>query len=499
MAGKITILAVVLVGLVFNAVPAGAATPTPYSSPSSDSPSAVFLTAAQVNGALDYAEIYNSSELPVNMVGWKVAFSTSDGELCEITLQDWLRPKSYGLVGERTIISGDDNFLSFNIADCGLAVTPATYVNDIYLVEGDVIRDRLLPGKDENNEAWVRRNKTASCTSALLREGNFLSDFISADSWAKCREQLYTGGWYIGPPPDVDGLQILEVLAKSRKCSPVEVDLTCGDYVKLYNPTGHDINLADYRLRIGYQGQSVSVTNTFTWGKEVMPELEEYILPSGEYFMLTVRNDGDLLSITDGGGFVWLEDFYGAKIYSQTIVEYPDASSTTKEGWAWAFDGEGWQWTSAPQPYAPNYFPLPEPEPVIPTSALVPCRPDQFRNPDTNRCKLIASASSSLMPCKPSQQRNPATNRCRSVAGASTTLKPCGPGQERNPATNRCRKIVGTAEAAYAVEDVPTDLSSNMGWWLAGAAGIGVVGYGTYEWRRELLGLLGKAKGLFGK
>jgi hypothetical protein len=497
MAGKVIILAVVLVGLVFSAAPASAATPTPYSTHPADPPSAVFLTAVQVNGVLDYAEIYNSSEVPANMAGWKVSFSTVDGELCEIALQDWLRPEGYGLIGEQSIITGDDNFLSFDTADCGLTITQTTYIDAIYLVEDSVIRDSLTLSDTHDNESWVRRTTTTS-SNTLRRTNDFAYDFEKSSAWSK-RPQVYTGGWYAGPPADVEGLQILEILANSRKCSPIEIDLTCGDYVKLYNPTNHEINLADYRLRIGYQGQSASVTNTFTWGLELQPELEEYILPPGEYFMLTVRNDGNLVSITDSGGYVWLEDYYGAVVYGETIIKYPDASSTTKEGWAWAFDGKEWKWTSSPQPYAPNDFPPPEPEQVTPASSLVPCRPDQYRNPATNRCKLIASASSSLVPCKPGQQRNPDTNRCRSVAGASTTLEPCGPGQERNPATNRCRKIVDTAEAAYKVEEIPTNLSSNMGWWVAGAVGAGAIGYGTYEWRRELLGLLGKAKGIFSK
>jgi hypothetical protein len=492
------VCALLVMGLTFTATPAGAVTPTPYSTLPGEPPSAIFLTALQVGGTLDYVEIYNSGAVPVDLNNWKVAFTTSDSELCEIELSGWLRTGSYGLLGEQSVIVGDDNFLEFSIVDCALAVTGITFVESIYLIEGDIIRDQLLLESSHDNESWVRRTTTTS-SNTLRRTNDFSYDFEKASNWSK-RPQLYTGGWYNGPPANVNGLQILEILANSKKCSPVSTDLTCGNYIKLYNPTDHEINLADYRLRTGYQGQSTGINNRFTWGNDIMPELEEYILPPGEYFMLTTRNDGEPISITTSGGFVWLEDIYGVVVYEDTIVEYPDASSTTKVGWAWAFNGEEWEWTSAPQPYAPNIFPPPEPVSVKPVSTLTPCRPDQFRNPETNRCKLTASASSTLTPCKPGQQRNLETNRCRSVAGASTILTPCKPGQERNPDTNRCRKIVANDNPEYpVVQDLPGDLSSNLGLWFAGAAGVGAVGYGAYEWRREVAAALGKAKGILGK
>lgn len=61
-----------------------------------------------------------------------------------------------------------------------------------------------------------------------------------------------------------------------------------------------------------------------------------------------------------------------------------------------------------------------------------PCRDDQYRNPDTKRCKL-----KSKKPCKkPGQRRNPLTNRCKQKP---KKLIPCKPHQFRNPLTNRCK------------------------------------------------------------
>lgn len=89
------------------------------------------------------------------------------------------------------------------------------------------------------------------------------------------------------------------------------------------------------------------------------------------------------------------------------------------------------------------------------TSALVPCKPGQYRHPETNRCRSLTTASTTLVPCKSGQERNPSTNRCRKIGGETNALKPCAPGYERNPETNRCRKTSTLGASLENSKDTP--------------------------------------------
>jgi SNF2 family DNA or RNA helicase len=87
-----------------------------------------------------------------------------------------------------------------------------------------------------------------------------------------------------------------------------------------------------------------------------------------------------------------------------------------------------------------------------------PCKPHQYRDPVTNRCKnkirvgspkLSKNLKSNYKPCKSHQYRNPVTNRCKNradykgvrspKASPKRNYKPCKPDQYRDPITNRCK------------------------------------------------------------
>ncbi len=114
------------------------------------------------------------------------------------------------------------------------------------------------------------------------------------------------------------------------------------------------------------------------------------------------------------------------------------------------------------------------------------CAANQYRHPETNRCRLIPSEDEAT-PCKQNQYRNEETNRCRSIA-ATTTQVACKEGQERNPETNRCRNIKKMTKTDYGVLGA-TSKGQPSQWYivLAIVAVMTILlGYAAWEWRNEL-------------
>lgn len=471
--------------------------------------SPLLITAYKTSQSVHFTQIYNNSDTPFLLDGWLLEALLYDGsrevEQQIALLSGWIAPRDYILVSDGSIDGSDVTFTNPPPA-------PGQNVLKITLQHNQFSLQEISSVAHLQNE-FMQRNRTAS--GAFSTAAQPFSKAIFNEN-----NQLYGNGYY--EFPEQTFLQIIEILPNSRDCSPAETSSTCTDYVKIYNPTEQPIALDDFRLRSGYQGQSSSASNSFSMSGEIAP---------GGYRTISLRNDNTPINLTNSGGFVWLEDVYGLTFYSNTIVEYPDASSTTKKGASWAYDDtEGiWKW-GTPSPDTANIFPA-----AVKvggsgsgsSNSLKPCRADQFRNPETNRCKLISSTSSVLKPCRDDQYRNPETNRCRSIASAGSTLKPCAadqyrnpetnrckknssstsslkpcrPDQERNLETNRCKKVIKDEAVAGAVDEVPQDNPSakNMMPWLIGLAGGGVVLYGIYEWRTEIMEATLRLRDAFGK
>ncbi len=196
-----------------------------------------------------------------------------------------------------------------------------------------------------------------------------------------------------------------------------------------------------------------------------------------------------------------MEDAYGVKRYDNTVMEYPDASSDTKKGQAWAYDtADGtWKWTTQPTPVdGANVFPVPIVKVTATSTSTKPCREDQYRSEDTNRCRSLASlVTATPAPCDDDQERNPVTNRCRKITTA-TSPAPCKEGQERNPDTNRCRNAVSSVpDAAFQVEPFLETGKAFTGWWALGGIGTLAIGRGAWEWRSEVLNGIRKIGSFF--
>jgi len=458
------------------------------------SSSPLLITGYQVgvDGATpQYLELYNSSNTALDAREWLLTLTWQAGTAGQAvatpfavplaSTQQYIPAKGYVVVG-----------FGVAVPNASILFEPVTGEPGNYLAELRVASQAYLPYvKTFSVRQSAERMRLNPTSTGYTTTGNYSKDD---------REGIYDSGLYV--PRDSFPLAPIEILANPKTCSPLDTDTSCKEYVKFYNNTSGAVDFEGTRIRAG--------SSMVALGGKV---------EKGQYATFTV-------SLPNGGDYVWLEDSYGVRVYENTVVEYANASAASKKGKSWAlFDG-AWDWAT-PNPGGPN-TPLP---PLLPkaakTKTLTPCRADQYRNPETNRCKLIASASSSLKPCAANQYRNPETNRCRLIASAGSTLKPCAanqyrnpetnrcrlissasaslkpclPGQERNPATNRCRKVVSSAVpgADFGVTNTPDAAKNAVGWLAFAGVGAVAVGYGAWEWRRELGELGAKIKGVFKK
>jgi hypothetical protein len=451
--------------------------------------SPVFITAFQLaptnpgEADLNVLELYNETDQPINMKDWKAAVYVDDQLVCEITLAEddvYIPPEGYVVVAQQSVFGGtNENIAEFD-TPCNV---PLSGNQKLQLQSTDQVEETI---NGILNGAYVRKGLT---TTYRDEDDAFTDNFSSITT--REGSAVYAGAWYYVDA--ATAIQIVEIVPRARTCSPLDTALDCNDYVKLYNPTYEFVSLDRLRLRIGYKEQNITTANAIALAGTMAPS---------SYGVIAKKSSTDSLSITDGGGWVWLEDIYGVKQYDNSVVLYPSASSVTKIGWAWAYDesdGE-WKWTSTTTPYnMPSRFTLPVEAPDESTaSTLTPCRDDQYRSLETNRCRLISSSSSSsLKPCAVNQYRNLETNRCRSTVSAASSRKPCAVGQERNPMTNRCRKATGGTipSADFPVETIKSQAGDSVGWLAFAGVGIMAAGYGAWEWRREVSGLFAKVVG----
>lgn len=464
--------------------------------------SPVIITAAGVRSdGPQFVQIYNNSDTIQDIRGWKLSF-TAHNATDEVTVElaqfsTWMLPRGYIVVAAQGVVSDAD--IAYTISPAIAAQLPVLTSRQFKLEAP--AEQSIAPALFASTVVWPQWQERNKGTT-----GKYLETFSTKTGFA----QLVGMGSYL-PPDDAANIEVLEILANARDCSPLETGFDCGDYIKLHNAGAAPVDLAAYRLRTDSGGMKSSSTNTMNLSG---------ILPPDGYSTIHTKDSGDPLSITNDGGYVWLEDAYGVQVY-QPVVAYPDSTYTQGQSWAYSTVTNTWQ-LMVPAPDEPNYWPPAPPVVVVaPTSTetgLADCGPGKERNPETNRCRTIVSAdtTSTLTPCLPGQERNPGTNRCRSIetaaattlvacaegqernpetnrcrsilTAASTTLAPCPAGQERNPDTNRCRKVAAVdAAATTLVKDIAaTEQPSSSSWFIASGAVLAAIGYAIYEWRAEI-------------
>lgn len=263
------------------------------------------------------------------------------------------------------------------------------------------------------------------------------------------------------------------------------------EYIEIYNPENRDAFLINYLLSIGGK------TYTFPASLKLAPG--QYMAFYNTEMTFTFANTTSHASLLGDDG---------------SLINKSDAYDNPKDDISWALIDGVWQYTnqmtfaainvasildidetkdSGLQRCAANQYRHPETNRcrlvVTLASAATACKDGQYRSEETNRCRTIALTGGTLTPCKDSQYRSEETNRCRNLATLATALTPCKDDQYRSEETNRCRNIVATSapQAAFAVEPIADTGSAFVGWYALGGVGALTLGYGAWEWRREVL------------
>jgi hypothetical protein len=243
------------------------------------------------------------------------------------------------------------------------------------------------------------------------------------------------------------------------------------EYIELYNSNSFTVDISGYILRAGAE----------------VGKYNYYAVPAGT-------------SINPGGFWVIYSKDFGFNLVNKTgqvsllagdsLVSQSATYATAPDNQSWSLiDGE-WVYTKNLTPGLANAIPAQAQVVISPgnSDGLKPCADNQYRNPETNRCRLITTSTSALTPCKEGQERNPETNRCRSIATEGSTLVECKEGQERNLDTNRCRQVLSASipSAEYPIEPVSQAEHSSWGWWAAIGVAVLGSGYAIWEWRGSI-------------
>lgn len=432
---------------------------------------------------LDFVEIYNDDDAPIDLETWQLIVTTNSDHVLRIVpsgSSGYVEPGQHVVVTKPGLVAG----ASYEFGDWVATFPLDSIITGLSLTKSAYRAESVALSSKTADQWMTRRYNTSSYSTA------------SSPFEPKSRE-LFDDGIYTFPASS-PALKIVEVYSYASDCAPNDDSVLCGDYVKLQNTGREAIDLDGLVLRSDSSSSSRTASNTFSLTGVLAP---------GKFVTVWQTDDGKRVALTNSGGYLWLEDAWGMRLYDDTMTQY-DGASSGEQGLALAVNDTGaWVWTSTPMPDSANII-------TVPSVTIAPCPSGKYRNPDTgrcrnieeainalavcdegkernpltNRCRSVTSASSSLTPCKAGQERSPATNRCRSVLTASAQLTPCSQGQERNPATNRCRKVLGASSSKtdYPVEPYAVQAGGGVVWWgLAGIA-LGALGYGVWEWRREL-------------
>jgi len=430
---------------------------------------------------IGFIQIYNESNSLQDLSDWTLTDTENSRSAVMSARAGYIEPNMQVVIAQSGVENATYNMTGWS----QMVVTPKVIKG---LVLSNTAYKQHISQIGGAADTWLMRNSTTSGYSTATTAAAFGMPY----------QPLFDDGLYTVPNIPA-GLHVVEIYPYASDCDPLDNNVLCSDYVKLINDSNQPIDLSSYVLRTDSSSSTRTSTNTF--------DLSKYgLVEPGKYLLVSQTDTGGRLSLTNSGGYVWVEDTWGLVQFPETMTQYESAGSSL-QGYGYARDNGGsWQWTSTPTPDGANVITPPPAQECADgkylnpetnrcrsledaLNALATCDEGSERSPTTNRCrKIMAASSSTQTPCKEGQVRNPETDRCRSIASEAAAVLPCSDGYERNPATNRCRKVAvaGSETVKYPVEPYKQGSASMATWWVMGGVGTLAFSYGVWEWREEI-------------
>lgn len=420
-------------------------------------------TASHESATEEFVEIYNPTDLPIELDSWELQYKSADGVdwTAKATLEGQVEPRGYLLLATNDYLT---EFEGQNMTS-GLASTDG-HVRFVYVDEmtGDVVFDTV---------GWGSADSPEGDPAEAPFEGESLKRMIDVETVEYIDSDDNSSDFWISSEPDpehtivpepednhvgdenVDEDEEIEYLPILLSELLVDPDMPLSDaddeFVELYNPNNESVDLEGYVLQTGS-----SYSYDFILPSIVM-QPQQYLALYSSDTGLVLANSGGASRILDPNQKVLDSTTYGAA--------KPDLS--------WSLIGAKWQFSLRSTPNAPNELVESESTetPRNEANSLKPCASNQFRNPETNRCKLIATGSS-LKPCAPDEFRNPETNRCKKNVGDNAS-KPgsSGSAQEVLAATSEQKvstpdftavALVGGAALLYSLYEFRYDIRNRF-------------------------------------
>lgn len=478
------------------------------------------IQAGAVGGATqEFVTIYNNSADEIDVSGWCLTNKNNVSFGCLSTAIGYVRylpAYSYA-----TIVSASYASV-FQSANYSTIYTPLSLSSGSIIGGADTISLLNKSGIAIDSYSWTTAIasgsqflRRSSGSPLQYQDTDLASDWSVVTSLPIPADMAVLEKVLVDICPNIDGYQELipdgyytDTASNCVKSVTARLDITevfpnavgsdtGQEFVELYNPNDAVIDLADYTLLVGPE-----LLGVYSFPKGSTIEPGGYKTFSNNDISYTLLNSSSRVAIS---------------LKSGIIVGQAPSYVNPGEGMSWSLLGDTWAYTNHPTPSAANV----RSDTLIETEVtpdVKPCASNQYRNPETGRCRLTNSTTVFLTPCKDGQYRSEQTNRCRSIAAdakepapcpagqlrstetnrcrkiaVATVPAACKPGQQRNTETNRCRTVVKMTQAGFAVTRTKPDISRTL--YIIAAVGVVVllgIGYAVWEWRQEVGRLLMK-------